>query len=202
MQKYSKLKVLLYLPNIVGYIRIVLILLGLSIFHQYPVMGYFILGLSAGLDMLDGFLARIFNQTSKFGAILDYALDRATTACYYFIISIVYPDLWIPSILLLNLDIIGHYFHLQSSHVQNKSSHKNSEDDDPWIIRMYFINRFVLTASCLTSDLFLFFLFLYKFYPNPLVMASMLFCLPGFVFKNCVNIAKIFRSSSILIAEN
>lgn len=199
--KTSSLKVLFYLPNIVGYVRVVLLISGLCLTPHHPMWACALLTLSGLLDMLDGFLARLLNQSSKFGAIFDYALDRATLACFLFFIAYFYPFLWIPCAIVLGLDIMSHFFHLQASQVQNKTSHKIIQEGEPRLIRLYYSNRFVLTATCAAHDLFLGALFLYKFYPNAIVLICMAALFPGFLFKTIVHIAKIIRSSSILISE-
>jgi len=60
-----------YIPNIICYIRIVLLFLAL--FSDYFVIFYIT---SAALDLADGYSARTFNQSTVFGARLDMIIDR------------------------------------------------------------------------------------------------------------------------------
>lgn len=195
----TALPVWLYLSNIVGYIRVLLLIAGLCVTQEHPLWGGLLLAMSGLLDMLDGFLARKLNQSSGFGAILDYALDRATAACFFGFVAFFYPFLWVPCTLLLSLDIISHLFHLQASHLQDKTSHKNLAENDPWILRMYYGSKCKLALTCLIHDLFLGSLFFYKFYPTPFVAICAFLLFPGFLFKTIVHITKIVYSSSILI---
>ena len=63
--------VFLYIPNIIGYFRIITLLTFYFIFECCPVTALIFYGISAGLDALDGKAARYYNQCSEFGAILD-----------------------------------------------------------------------------------------------------------------------------------
>ena len=67
-----KFKELIYVPNIIEYIRIYLIYTGLIS------QNVFYLFISNILDMFDGNIARLLNQTSKLGCFLDHFID----ACY------------------------------------------------------------------------------------------------------------------------
>ena len=80
--------VFLFVPNIIGYIRIGMILYSLKYFKENT--GYFLLimFIQSCLDFVDGIAARKLNQCSKFGAILDIVIDnisRTTTwiSCVY-----------------------------------------------------------------------------------------------------------------------
>ncbi|XP_005096617.1 uncharacterized protein LOC101858706 [Aplysia californica] len=68
------LEVLAYVPNIVGYIRIVLASCAFLLFQQ-PVWFTILYSISISLDGIDGYLARKLNQTSKFGAWFDVVID-------------------------------------------------------------------------------------------------------------------------------
>lgn len=63
----SKLQVLLYLPNIIGYIRIVLLYFFYMMEGKRLPIGIALCIISHVLDGVDGFVARLFNQCSEFG---------------------------------------------------------------------------------------------------------------------------------------
>ncbi|XP_011434266.3 uncharacterized protein LOC128186680 [Crassostrea angulata] len=66
--------VLIFVPNVIGYVR--LILFGASIpFFEQPVWFLTLYGISVSLDGFDGYFARKLNQTSKFGAWFDVVID-------------------------------------------------------------------------------------------------------------------------------
>ena len=71
----KSMKILLYIPNIIGYIRFI-ILLYAWVKWSHPNVFLPLFVLSAGLDFVDGAVARHLNQTSAFGAWLDVVLDN------------------------------------------------------------------------------------------------------------------------------
>lgn len=77
MQNEDKGKILLYIPNLLGYLRIVLAFLSLKYFMVNPDRNVDILVVSALLDAIDGPLARKLNQCSKIGALIDIVADNA-----------------------------------------------------------------------------------------------------------------------------
>lgn len=69
-------EVIFYLPNIVDYVRIVLLVISIFLENRAFAMLY---GASVSLDYFDGLLARTFNQTSMLGGALDMVIDRIST---------------------------------------------------------------------------------------------------------------------------
>ncbi|XP_024113856.1 CDP-diacylglycerol--glycerol-3-phosphate 3-phosphatidyltransferase isoform X2 [Oryzias melastigma] len=69
------LKVLLYWPNIIGYLRISLVFAACSVYGT-PVAFLWLYLVSAALDGVDGWLARRLRQRSRFGAWLDVVVDN------------------------------------------------------------------------------------------------------------------------------
>ncbi|XP_059511376.1 uncharacterized protein si:ch1073-145m9.1 isoform X3 [Stegostoma tigrinum] len=69
------LKILLFVPNIIGYIRILLLLVCWWTFN-YPLVFFPCYVVFIILDGFDGFAARQLNQVSEFGAWFDVAIDN------------------------------------------------------------------------------------------------------------------------------
>ncbi|KAK7882233.1 hypothetical protein WMY93_028407 [Mugilogobius chulae] len=67
--------VLLFWPNLIGYIRICLLLCA-WVFYKSPVVFLPLYTTSVLLDEVDGWLARRLKQVSKFGAWLDVVVDN------------------------------------------------------------------------------------------------------------------------------
>lgn len=69
-------RVALFVPNLIGYFR--LLLLGASVYTgvSFPHLTYWLLLVSLLLDGLDGIAARRLNQCSSFGAFLDVFADN------------------------------------------------------------------------------------------------------------------------------
>ncbi|KAL6471120.1 hypothetical protein MHYP_G00197700 [Metynnis hypsauchen] len=69
------LHVCLYVPNIIDYIRALLVLFAWSV-YSHPALFLPVYVLSVLLDGLDGWAARRLKQTSRFGAWLDVVVDN------------------------------------------------------------------------------------------------------------------------------
>merc|ERR1719469_44901 len=66
----------LYIPNILGYIRIILSFVALWKSSTNPIQAVVLWILSAFLDLIDGIVARKLNQCSSLGIFLDVAADN------------------------------------------------------------------------------------------------------------------------------
>lgn len=103
---------MLFYPNLVGYLRIVFMI---GAFYtakkswEISSICYFLAFLG---DTFDGYVARIFNQTSKFGGILDMITDRVSTCGFLVILSHLYTDYSFCFVMLIALDIGSHWFHV------------------------------------------------------------------------------------------
>jgi len=188
----------LYWPNIVGYARLTLLLFGLFIVWSHPILGCICFIVNLVLDAVDGFLARLLNQVSAFGAILDYTTDRISFASYAFLLGSIYPQYTLVFCLFLNLDLASHFFHLQASHVQNRVTHKAVSKNDPWILQFYY-KKVVLGAACFTHDLFFIFLYLHFFFPSFWLELFLGITFVGVVFKTLVHLIQIVRASIDLL---
>ncbi|KAJ4955497.1 hypothetical protein NE237_012280 [Protea cynaroides] len=112
MAKSSKqrtLSVYLYIPNIVGYIRIVLNCIAFALCFSNRRLFSILYFVSFVCDGLDGWFARKFNQVSTFGAVLDMVTD--STACPLAILSQFYSP-GLVFLFLLALDIASHWLQM------------------------------------------------------------------------------------------
>ncbi|ETP48579.1 hypothetical protein F442_05699 [Phytophthora nicotianae P10297] len=83
--------VFFYVPNLIGYTRVVLSLYSLAVAltdYKTSVLCY---ALSFTCDYFDGFFARLCDQCSTFGAVLDMVTDRCSTAGLLVVLSHLYP---------------------------------------------------------------------------------------------------------------
>ena len=78
MGSRSALHVLMYVPNVIGYIRV---LMGVLAFVDWRNMQRFsvLYAVSFVLDAADGYAARKYDQSSHFGSYLDMITDRIGT---------------------------------------------------------------------------------------------------------------------------
>lgn len=87
------------IPNILSYIRIVLIPVFVLLFFNaeetgdYYFIGFIIL-LSAITDALDGWIARKFNQITELGKVVDPVADKLTQTAIVICLLFRYPYMW------------------------------------------------------------------------------------------------------------
>ncbi|KAH9648444.1 CDP-diacylglycerol--inositol 3-phosphatidyltransferase 1 [Citrus sinensis] len=162
--RLRKLSVYLYIPNIIGGILWVFLIVydywlhGFDgIFHFYVVNVRYLsvmrvlCAFSFVCDAIDGWCARKFNQVSTFGAVLDMVTDRISTACLLVILSQVYrPGLVFVS--LLALDIGSHWLQMYSTFLTGKTSHKDVKDSTNWLFKAYYGNRMFMGYCCVACE--------------------------------------------------
>jgi CDP-diacylglycerol--inositol 3-phosphatidyltransferase len=104
--------VLLYYPNLIGYLRVLCMVLSFyfALTHWQLTLIYY----SAAFvgDVVDGHVARAFKQSSTYGGVLDMVTDRVSTCGFLVILSNLYPHYLFPIIMLIVLDIGSHWFHV------------------------------------------------------------------------------------------
>lgn len=93
------------------------------------------------LDAFDGAAARRYNQSTKFGAVLDMVTDRCTTGCLLCFLSSAYPQYTFIFQLLISVDLASHYIHMYSTLNQGVTSHKKIPADQHWLLRLYYGNN-------------------------------------------------------------
>eukprot|EP00043_Microstomoeca_roanoka_P015973 m.160950 g.160950 ORF g.160950 m.160950 type:complete len:225 (-) comp16368_c0_seq5:1656-2330(-) len=69
--------VLLFVPNLLGYARLLLLIAAFFVFWRSPVIFILLYSVQAILDGIDGYVARKLGQTSSFGAWFDVVVDNA-----------------------------------------------------------------------------------------------------------------------------
>jgi CDP-diacylglycerol--inositol 3-phosphatidyltransferase len=99
--------------------------------------------ISCLLDALDGYAARYFEQSTKFGAVLDMVTDRCTTACLLVFLSSAWPRWAIVFQGLISLDLASHYIHMYATLSMGGSdqSHKQVDKTRSWILNLYYTNK-------------------------------------------------------------
>lgn len=157
--------IFLFWPNIIGYIRIVLAFASLYYMPLHPRTCSFLYSVSCLLDALDGYAARAFDQSTRFGAVLDMVTDRCTTSCLLVFLSSAFPRWAIVFQGLIALDFASHYIHMYATMVVGgaDSSHKNIDKSQSWLLNLYYTNKTVLFLCCLFNELFFIALYLLSF---------------------------------------
>jgi CDP-diacylglycerol--inositol 3-phosphatidyltransferase len=146
-----KLPVLLYLPNLLGYARILLAFWGLYESQQHrPIHASWIWVTSASLDLFDGMAARLLDQCSQLGVLLDIAADNLLRTCFWMAavastcatsggrsnITVLLLSTWIISLEWTTMICT-------QLHAATSSDHwKYCRTNDPWWIQRIFANNF------------------------------------------------------------
>ncbi|XP_050378609.1 CDP-diacylglycerol--inositol 3-phosphatidyltransferase 1 [Argentina anserina] len=157
--RLTKLSVYLYIPNIIGYIRVLMNCYAFAICFSNKRLFSLLYFVSFVCDGVDGWCARKFNQVSTFGAVLDMVTDRISTACLLVILSQVYrPGLIFLS--LLALDIGSHWLQMYSTFLLGKASHKDVKDSTNWLFKAYYGNRMIMAYCCVACEVLYIILFL------------------------------------------
>ncbi|KAH0525282.1 hypothetical protein TsFJ059_007671 [Trichoderma semiorbis] len=157
--------IFLFWPNIIGYCRIVLAIASLYYMPLHPRTCSLLYSVSCLLDALDGYAARAFNQSTRFGAVLDMVTDRCTTSCLLVFLSSAFPRWAIIFQGLIALDFSSHYMHMYATLVVggSDSSHKNIDKSQSWLLNLYYTNKTVLFVFCLFNEVFFIALYLLSF---------------------------------------
>lgn len=106
-----ELPVWLFVPNLIGYVRIISGLLAFVAARDPARWAEFFLlyAFSYSLDAVDGVAARKLGQTSRLGAVLDMVTDRFCTAGLLSVLAALYPAWhWVFTFLMI-LDIVSHW---------------------------------------------------------------------------------------------
>lgn len=110
-----------------GYSRIILAVASLYYMPLHPRTCSLLYSVSCLLDALDGLAARRFEQSTRFGAVLDMVTDRCTTSCLLVFLSSAFPRWALLFQGLISLDFASHYIHMYATLTmgdQNKATRR------------------------------------------------------------------------------
>lgn len=126
-----------------GYFRIVLAVASLYFMPLHPRRCSFLYSISCLLDAIDGIAARKFQQSTRFGAVLDMVTDRCTTTCLLVFLATAKPAYSMIFQGLISLDLASHYMHMYAtlSMGGQGQSHKNVSAERSWIMNKYYTNK-------------------------------------------------------------
>lgn len=108
---------------------------------QHPITCFILYSISCLLDALDGYFARLLNQATKFGAVLDMVTDRCTTSCLLCFLATAYPQFVVIGMGLISLDLASHYMHMYASLESGSKSHKLVDEKRSRILNLYYSNN-------------------------------------------------------------
>eukprot|EP00944_MAST-04C_sp_MAST-4C-sp1_P004153 g4153.t1 len=203
----SYIDVLLYVPNLIGYARV--LLTGMFFYYAFDAQSWPLAiacyVASFTLDFFDGYFARLLDQCSRLGQVLDMVTDRVSTAVLLAVLSMLQPDRSSIYVFLLALDFSSHWFHMKSA---GEGHHKKVDEKRNIILRMYYATYVLFGYCCVSAEFTYITLYTLHYEPQlaiPIIglpLQSFLWYLlvPGCVIKNIVNVAQLW-SAMCTIAE-
>lgn len=152
-------------------------------------------------DLVDGWAARKFNQSSKYGAVLDMVTDRVSTAGLVGLLTLLYPKESFKFIMLTVLDISSHWFHVVAS-AAAQVHHKEMQSN---VFLKWYYGIYPLFAYCCVSQEFYYLSrWALKFDPSlsfagvELQWLCTYVFVPGCAFKQVVNVAQWWNAAENL----
>ena len=185
-------KVFFYRANIVDYVRLVL-LVGAFVAHNHPYVFFVLYALSQLMDMLDGYMARKYDECSSFGAVLDMVLDRASDSMIFVLLGMLYPAYNALFAFLALLDLCSHWTHMFASVLGH---HHHKECTNP-LLRLYY-RKAVLALLCAGNEGCWLSLYLLHWAPHMFSGAATLarillcVCAPLAAFKQVISLVQWF----------
>ena len=194
--------VYLFVPNIIGYLRIVLLLIAFA-FYTNPVYFLVLYVVAFFLDEFDGVVARCLNQCSKFGYIMDMYTDKCATAGLFTILCLLYPAYTVLFVYLLMLDIASHSLLVYGSALLGKNSHKELSERQHPLVTLYYKYNIVLDILWAGQELFLLGLFALYYYPDNTVFLYLTYIASvPFALKQVVNFFQLTDSVKWIVAHD
>ncbi|KAL7269171.1 phosphatidylinositol synthase 1 (CDP-alcohol phosphatidyltransferase1) [Rhizina undulata] len=194
--------IFLFIPNLIGYSRVLLAGASLYFMPFHPHYCTVLYAISCLLDALDGYAARKFNQSTKFGAVLDMVTDRCTTSCLLCFLSSAYPTWAVLFQGLISLDLASHYMHMYASLDRGAVSHKKVDKQRSRILNLYYSNNKVLFTFCAANEIFFLAMYLLSFpalaetHSWPWVVAAVTF--PVCAAKQWINVVQMVKAAMSL----
>ncbi|NEP00555.1 MAG: CDP-alcohol phosphatidyltransferase family protein [Symploca sp. SIO2E9] len=179
-----------------------------------PLIFVILYAISYVFDALDGFVARLIKQHSRFGAGLDMILDRSSTTCLLSILAIRFPQASPIFFILISLDISSHYLHMLAN---VNSSHKiTTPETHTYLLHLYYSCPLFLTTLCIAHELAALDIYAYSFFSEPFFYAvrsslqfpiewwhyflglSFIVSLPFALLKTIISLVQLIKAAQIL----
>ncbi|CAF1206255.1 unnamed protein product [Adineta ricciae] len=171
-EKVLKTKnVFLFVPNLIGYARVLLSIVSFYIMPTRPYISITCYLSSEFLDAVDGHAARALGQCTKFGAMFDMLIDRCSTMCLCFILAMFYPKWTFFFQIWTAIDVASHWLHLHTATAKGSDSHKKINLSGNPILRLYYTSRKVLFAMCAGNELWFSMVYILHFNEGPAVIS-------------------------------
>lgn len=183
-----------FIPNILDYARILLLISVVLVFTAHPWLGIWLYVVNSVLDMLDGTVARLFNQQSKLGALLDFSIDRAAITILLAGCIWIYPHLFGLFVAVMAIDIASH-FAVCYANAYNGSSHLHFISQGSTLLVWFSQKSWVRYMICTSHDLF-FGIFIANFLtPSPHWLMLWILLFPGMLLKTWIHMEQFYLAA-------
>lgn len=145
-------KVLWYVPNLIGYLRVALVMYAFVNALQRPKVCLSAYVFAFVCDELDGRAARKFRQCSAFGAVLDMATDRVSTAGLMVVLAALLPRAAPLLAILLSLDVGAHWLRTAAAQAQGKHHKQVSTVASNGLLKLYYRSRIFMGYCCVSAE--------------------------------------------------
>lgn len=145
--------VFLFIPNIIGYLRFVALFATFFTYQTQPGITVLLYGVSQALDAFDGMAARKFNQSTRFGAVLDMVCDRASNGVLLAILADLHPKYSWVFLSDIVLDLVSHWYQMYVSLL--KGAHHKQSKSKYALLNIYYGYKSVLFTLVLGNEMFL-----------------------------------------------
>jgi len=190
-------EVLLYVPNLIGYSRVVCTAGSLSLMvaaREYWILAIILYLASFVGDLFDGLVARRLGQTSTYGGLLDMVTDRCSTLGLLFVLAIDYEEVYLrlAFLSLCLLDISSHWCQMYSTCSLGKH-HKSVDGNEGrsflvrWFYRYYFFFGYLCVGAEFTYVLAYAMQFTTNYWIHPILKMALWLVIPGCFLKQLVN---------------
>lgn len=203
----SATSVLLFIPNLIGYARVLAALASFVVMSAFP--DFWAVGVGLYLasfvgDLFDGLLARKLDQCSTFGSVLDMLTDRCSTLGLFMILSVEYSgddaELGFPLFRLLFLslailDVSSHWAQTYSALVIGEH-HKSDEGNvgKNFLVRWFYKYLWFFGYLCVGAEFTYVMLFVRKHLELLFLDLFLVVCVPGCIAKQFVNVAQLLSA--------
>lgn len=103
------------------------------------------------LDMFDGKMARMLNQATKFGAMLDMLTDRCSGIGLMLILAQIHPRYTIAWHFFIWLDIFSHWCHMLAQLRSGSASHKTVKGG-PRLLQYYYSTNWFMVILIIGAE--------------------------------------------------
>lgn len=194
--KYAKL---FYVPNIIDYVRIVLLLVSYyAMYCKHAFYAMTLYGISMVLDHFDGYFARLLNQRTEFGKCLDMIIDRISPIGLIIFICLLDTNVVLLGIALISLDISSHICRIYSFAVNNETNHKETRKSKFELLNKYYRNTYNFMDILIIGQevtYVAYYLSLHYKTPSYVYMCT----LPFLVMKHFINLLQLIDACAFLL---